>query len=122
VDASVATVQSAINEVTGELTSTYLGVDALNGNLTTSWPICTVSFLVIVLDTNTSDCSKIQGLLGFAAWSQLNPHVIDKVQDLGYTPLPFGYKTYHRPSSWQASLQPWELNTHTHHRLPHTAR
>jgi ABC-type phosphate transport system substrate-binding protein len=121
VDPNVAAVQSAINEVTGELTSTYLGVDALNGNLTTSWPICTVSFLVIVLDTNTSDCSKIQGLLGFAAWSQLNPHVIDKVQDLGYTPLPFGYKTYHRPSSWQASLQP-ELNTHTHHRLPHTAR
>jgi hypothetical protein len=94
VDATIAAVQSAFTEVTGELTSTYLGADALNGNLSTSWPICAVAFMVIPVSVNTTDCSYIQGLLGFAAWSQLNPHIIETVQELGYVPLPFGYKTY----------------------------
>jgi hypothetical protein len=93
-DATVQSVQSALSEVTDDLTSTYLGVDALNGNLSTSWPICAVSFILVAIDANTSDCSYIQGVLAFAAWSQLNPYVISTMESIGYVPLPFGYKTY----------------------------
>jgi ABC-type phosphate transport system substrate-binding protein len=93
VDANVAAVQSALNEVIDLVTSTYLGASVLNGNASGSWPMCMPSFVLVLSSTNTSDCTYIQRLLQFIAWSQLNPHAIDGVSELGYVPLPFGYKT-----------------------------
>lgn len=94
VTANFTTVQSALTEASNNLTSTYLGVDPINGELPHSWPICSVTFLVVVLNTTSADCSPIQGLLSFVAWSQITPAVISKITELSFVPLPFGYKTY----------------------------
>jgi hypothetical protein len=95
VDATVAAVESAFNEVTDKLESDYLGLEVVNGNDSASWPICMVSFAALNVSNKQPDCSYIQGLMKFIAWSQLNPHVIAGVKsDLNMAPLPFGYKTY----------------------------
>jgi ABC-type phosphate transport system substrate-binding protein len=93
-----AAVQSAASEVTNKLTSSFLSPDIFNGNLSTSWPLCLTNYISLFQSKNTSDCSHIEHLLAFVAWSQLNPHTFSKVQDLGYSPLPFGFKTYPLPS------------------------
>jgi hypothetical protein len=97
VSPTAAAVQSASNEVTNKLTSSFLSPDIFNGNLSTSWPLCLTNYIVIYQSRNSSDCSYMQSLLAFIAWSQLNPHTFSKVQDLGYSPLPFGFKTYPLP-------------------------
>jgi len=97
VDATIAAVQSAMNEVSGQLTSEYLGLDVLDGSLATSWPICMISYVVTQANFTTSDCTYIEGLLEFFAWSQLNQYAIDNTQKLGYAPLSFGYKKYVTP-------------------------
>jgi hypothetical protein len=94
VSPTAAAVLSAVNEVTSKLTSSFLSPDIFNGNLSTSWPMCLTNYIVIYQFRNSSDCSYMQSLLAFIAWSQLNPHTFSKVQDLGYSPLPFGFKTY----------------------------
>jgi hypothetical protein len=94
VTATVAAVQSAMDEVSGQLTSDYLGVDVLNGNRSASWPMCLISYIVTKADFNTSDCTYVEGLLEFFAWSQLNQYAIDNFRTLGYAPLSFGYKKY----------------------------
>jgi hypothetical protein len=95
VDSTIAAVESALNEVTGNLQSDYLGLEVINGNNSASWPICMVSFVLVNVSNNLPDCSYIQGLMKFIAWSQLNPRVIAAVKsDLNMVPLPFGYKTY----------------------------
>jgi hypothetical protein len=101
VSPTAAAVLSAANEVTDELTSSFLSPDIFNGNLSTSWPLCLTNYFVIYQSRNLSDCSYTQNLLAFIAWSQLNPHTFSKVQDLGYSPLPFGFKTYPRPHHMQ---------------------
>jgi hypothetical protein len=95
VDATIAAVESALSEVAPNLKSDYLGIEVINGNESASWPICMVSFAMVSVANNLSDCSYTQGLLKFIAWSQLNPRVIAGVKsDLNMVPLPFGYKTY----------------------------
>jgi hypothetical protein len=95
VNATIAAVESALSEVAPNLKSDYLGIEVINGNQSASWPICMVSFAMVSVANNLSDCSYIQGLLKFIAWSQLNPRVIAGVKsDLNMVPLPFGYKTY----------------------------
>jgi hypothetical protein len=97
VDSTIAAVTSALGEMTDDIKSDYLGAYVVNGNKSTSWPMCLASFVLIRPESNISDCSYITGLMSFIAWSQLNPHVITEVQDeLGLVPLPFGYKTYVR--------------------------
>jgi hypothetical protein len=93
VDPTVDTVTSAISEVIDNLKSNYLGLDVLNGNLSGSWPMCMISFVLVYTSVSSTDCSYMQGLLAFLAWSQLNPHVISEVEtELNLAPLPFGYK------------------------------
>jgi hypothetical protein len=88
-------VESALDEVATVLKSDYLGLEVINGNESTSWPICMVSFVMVSVANNLSDCSFSQGLMKFIAWSQLNPRVIAGVKsDLNMVPLPFGYKSY----------------------------
>src|SRR3546814_474457 len=80
VDPTVDTVTSAISEVIDNLKSNYLGLDVLNGNLSGSWPMCMISFVLVYTSVSSTDCSYMQGLLAFLAWSQLNPHVISEVE------------------------------------------
>lgn len=90
---SVASVTSAMNEVADQLTSSWLGVDVINGNLSTSWPICMITYIVLASSANVSDCTYIHSVLEFVAWSQLNPEVIARIPEFEFAPLPFGFKT-----------------------------
>ena len=95
VDSTIAAVEAALDEVIDKLESDYLGLDVINGNNSASWPMCMVSFVLVNVSNNLPDCSYIQGLMKFIAWSQLNPRVIAAVKsDLNMAPLPFGYKKY----------------------------
>jgi hypothetical protein len=94
VDATTTAVKSAMGEVSGLLTSEYLGVDVLDGNLSESWPMVMVSYITTRANFNSSDCTFTEGLLEFFAWAQLNQYAIDTASAMGYSPLSFGYKTY----------------------------
>jgi len=93
IDATIPAVQSALTEVIPNLTSTYLGPDVIDGQLSTSWPICMVTYGAVFLSTTTTDCSHIQNALLFLAWSQLTPLVSTNIQAIGQAPLPFGFQT-----------------------------
>lgn len=80
-------------EVTSKLTPN-LGIDVINGNGSNSWPMCMISVFLVRQSTSALDCSPLESLLEFIIWSQLNIHVYNKIQELGYTPLPLGYKAY----------------------------
>ncbi len=74
-----------------------MGAGAVNGNLSTSWPLTMVNYAVLPLNLTTSDCTFIQGFLAFLGWTQLNDRAVAQATSLGYVPLPFGYKTYAVP-------------------------
>jgi hypothetical protein len=85
--------------VADEIQADYIGAYVLNGNLSTSWPMCLVTYVGFYQHTNATDCSKMASLMEFVAWSQLNPFVISQVEtELSMAPLPFGFKTYDDPS------------------------
>ncbi|ELR13234.1 uncharacterized protein ACA1_339720 [Acanthamoeba castellanii str. Neff] len=60
VDSTIAAVESALNEVTDNLESDYLGLEVINGNNSASWPICMVSFVLVNVSNNLPDCSYIR--------------------------------------------------------------
>jgi hypothetical protein len=88
-----------MHEVESQLTTNHLAIDLNNGNRSTSWPMCMMSFVAAHINVTTGsnstapDCSYVDTLLRFIAWSQLNHHAVDKVTQWGFTPLSFGFKT-----------------------------
>lgn len=55
--------------------------------------MCMITFMNVHSPSYGVDCSYMQSLLAFVAWTQLNPYAIETARSLGYTALPFGFKT-----------------------------
>ncbi len=72
VQPNISTVQSALATFNDYISKGIFTINVVDANGTNSWPLSYIIYFTLNKDTPFSDCSNVQELMEFVAWTQTN--------------------------------------------------